>query len=125
MDSVLIVDDEDVLTDMIASLVEDLGYCAVTASNGHEAIETLRAMPHPPMLIISDMMMPRMNGTAFAQAIRSDHRYRHVPLIMMSAAGRPAPDGLANEFIHKPFDLDDLELLIQEYANQAPEALHE
>jgi CheY-like chemotaxis protein len=116
MTSVLVVDDEDVLLEMIAALIEDLGYRAITATNGREALEALRAEATAPSLIISDVMMPQMNGTSLARALRDDARFAHVPLVLMSAAGRPPQPGLADHFLPKPFELDQIEWLVERYA---------
>jgi CheY-like chemotaxis protein len=115
MTSVMVVEDEDVLLEMIAALIEDLGYRAVIATNGREALAALEAEPEPPLLIISDVMMPQMNGVALAQAVKQHPRLQGVPIVLMSAATRPPTDGIADHFIHKPFDLDHIERIIQRY----------
>lgn len=117
MAKVLIIDDEDVLLEMIVALIEELGYQPLTATNGREALNTLQASTELPALILSDVMMPHMNGVEFARTIKSDPRFRHVPLVLMSAAGPPHHDDLAEQFIHKPFDVDDLSALIKRYVS--------
>jgi CheY-like chemotaxis protein len=116
MSSVLIVDDEDVLLDLVASIIEDLGHRPLLATNGRDALSVLEAERDLPALIISDVMMPQMNGVALAHHLKRDPRYQSVPLVLMSAAGPHHPDGLADRFIHKPFDIDELEQLIQDYS---------
>ena len=113
---VMVVEDEDVLLEMVAALIEDNGYRAVLATNGREALDALQSEPEPPFLIISDVMMPRMNGIAFAKAVRSNPRYRNVPIVLMSAAGAPSTDGIADHFVPKPFELEHIELLLERYA---------
>lgn len=120
MSSVLVVDDEDVLLDMITALIEDLGYRAVTATNGVEALHILHSEAEPPFLIISDIMMPKMSGTALAEEIRADPRLCNVPIVLMSAAGRAPKNGIADHFMHKPFDLDLIEQVIEQYARRNP-----
>ena len=116
MAAVMVVEDEDVLLDMVAALIEDTGHRPLLATNGREGLAVLRAEPEPPLLIISDVMMPLMNGIAFAKAVKADPRYRHVPIVLMSAAGQTAPAGLADHFVPKPFELEELEMLIAQYA---------
>jgi len=116
MASVLVVDDEDVLLEMIALLVESLGYRVVAATNGHEALRALRNEDTAPMLVISDVMMPQMNGIALARAIRADPRLHDLPIVLMSAAGRAPQDNPADHFIQKPFDLELIAQLIAQYA---------
>ena len=112
---IMIVDDEHVLVDMVASLIEDLGLQTLVAANGQEALESLQHMQHAPALILSDVMMPRMNGVELANAVKGDPRLHNVPVILMSAAGRPVDTNVADGFIHKPFDLDLLIDLIERY----------
>jgi len=115
MPRVMVVDDEDILVEMVASLIEDLGLQTMSATNGEEALASLNAAPEAPALILSDVMMPRMNGIELARAIKSDARLRDVPVILMSAAGRPNGIHTIDGFIHKPFDLDLLANLIERY----------
>jgi CheY-like chemotaxis protein len=115
MAGVLVVDDEDVLLAMIAALLEDLGHDAITALNGFDALSELAAREQPPALIISDVMMPRMSGVTLMQEIRGDPRLRDVPVILMSAGGRPRDIGGADYFLSKPFDLDELSVLIERH----------
>jgi CheY-like chemotaxis protein len=111
----MVVDDEDVLVEMVASLIEELGLEPDVAANGAEALALLSCCEEPPALIISDVMMPRMNGVELARALKHDPRLKHVPVILMSAAGFPAASHLADGFIHKPFELDTLASLIERY----------
>ena len=105
---ILVVDDEDVLADMIAALVEDLGHEARVASNGRDALRALSTIAHSPALIISDIMMPQMNGIELTRVLRADQRFVAVPIVLMSAASRPSDTHDANQFIAKPFDINQL-----------------
>lgn len=115
MARILVVDDEDVLLDMIASLLEELGYHPLKATNGRQALVRLAAEPEPPALIITDVMMPQMGGAELVRAIRADVRLRAVPVILMSAAGRLRDSHLADGFLHKPFDLDTLAEMVARF----------
>ncbi len=115
MPKVLVVDDEDVLLEMIVLLIEDLGFEALTASNGQEALALLYAQSELPALVISDVMMPRMSGTEFARVVKSHPRLTTVPVILMSAAMQPAASSVADQFIHKPFSLDELEMMVMHF----------
>lgn len=118
MPLVMVVDDEDVLVEMVASLIEDLGLQALVATNGEEALSSLTTVPEAPALILSDVMMPRMNGIELARMLKRDPRLKNVPIILMSAAGRPIDTQAADGFVHKPFDLDMLSKLIERYASE-------
>lgn len=121
MAKVLVVDDEDVLVEMVAMLVEDLGHQSITAANGREALNVLSDHLNGgnslPALIITDVMMPKMNGVDFTKSIRADAHLKKIPVIMMSAAGCPIDGHMADYFINKPFDLDDLANLIEKVVN--------
>lgn len=112
MARVLVVEDEDVLSEMIAALVDDLGYESVVAASGQDALALLKASAEPPALIISDIMMPKMSGVELMRVVRDDTQFAHVPIILMSAGGRPANIQGANYFLHKPFNIDQLADLI-------------
>ena len=115
MAKVLIVDDEDVLLEMIAALIEELGHDPLVATDGRQALELLHQVGEAPALILSDVMMPRMNGVELARAIRGDARYQHVPIVLMSAAGPPNGGHPAELFVHKPFDMDHLSELVSHF----------
>lgn len=115
MATVLIVDDEDVLLEMIVALVEELGHDALSATNGAEALAVLQQRAALPALILSDVMMPRMSGTDLVRIVKADARLQAVPVILMSAAVRLRENTLADAFVHKPFDLDMLTSLIEQY----------
>ena len=113
MARVLVIDDEGSLLAMVAELLEDLGHQPLLATNGHEALAVLHGGMQPPALIIADVMMPRMNGIALAEALKKDPRLRSIPIILMSAARRPAGSQVAEYFLAKPFDLNVLAGLIE------------
>lgn len=119
MVSVLIVDDEDVLLEMIATLMEEAGYAPLEATNGREALAVLDAAPETPAVVISDIMMPHIGGIELTKRLKSDPRYRHVPIILMSAAGRPPESNIADYFLYKPFDLDGLIELVNHYGRMS------
>lgn len=114
---VMIIDDEDVLLEMVAAVIEDLGHTPLTAANGQEALHILAKQKEPPKLIISDVMMPRMNGIEMVRILKAHDQWRTIPVVLMSAAGPPASDHLAEQFIHKPFDLDAISDLVDQYTD--------
>ncbi len=113
MAKILVVDDEDSLAEMIGMLIEDLGYEPLYAYNGHEALKCLAQEQQLPDLIISDVMMPQMNGLELVRTLKKHPIYQTIPIILMSAAGAPAEFAQAITFIHKPFDLDLLGDMIE------------
>ncbi len=106
--SVLVVEDDPALRDLVASTLEDEGYRVATAADGAEALEKVRA--DPPRAIVLDLMLPVMDGVAFLLACRADPRCREIPVVVTSARYQGAA-GLAlgaAAFLAKPFDLDAL-----------------
>lgn len=119
MATVMVIDDEDVLLEMVATLIEDLGHTPLTATHGQDALHTLAAQNELPKLIISDIMMPRMNGIELVQQLKAHPQWCAIPVVLMSAAGRPISEHEAEQFIHKPFDLDSITEVVERYAGQA------
>ena len=105
---VLVVDDDQPIRDLIATVLADEGYEAVVAPNGAVALDLVRQMP--PRLILLDLMMPVMDGRAFLRACRAETPCRDVPVVVMSAAYKaPTIQELrAEAFLAKPFDLGDV-----------------
>ena len=103
---VLVVDDDDALRQIIAATLRDEGYRPETARDGVEALDRVAA--EPPALILLDWTMPRLDGAAFATALRQRHPELDVPIVVMTAGGvsheRAASIG-AEGFISKPFEL--------------------
>jgi CheY-like chemotaxis protein len=114
---VLIADDDRSIADMIGLLVEDLGLTPLVAYNGKQALELARATP--PAILLVDLMMPVMSGTAFLQALREERTAcgdAMPPIILMTAASHIYTDGVdADAFLRKPFDLSELEALLERY----------
>ncbi len=103
---------------MIGMLVEDMGYEYVLATNGREALQQIEQSTTLPDLVITDVMMPYMNGVDLLRHLRRHDHLATLPVIMMSAAASPEHHELADAFIHKPFDLDTLADLIENYINR-------
>ena len=111
MSTILVVDDESAIRDFVRTALEDEGYDVSTATNGQHALETIQATP--PDLVLMDVMMPGLSGWDVARRIRSQPLLATTPVIMMSAV--PLLEVFVNEtqaFVRKPFDLDELLVLI-------------
>ncbi len=103
---VLVVDDDALIRDTLATALIDEGYAVRVAPDGQAALQTLHEWL--PDLIVLDLMMPVMDGHAFRMAQRGLDRAAHIPVIVLSAAhniqGRVAGLGAA-AVLPKPFDL--------------------
>jgi CheY-like chemotaxis protein len=107
----LLVDDDPVLRKALQEIFEFSQYAVVTAGNGKQGLEMLRSMFQPPDLIISDMVMPDMDGFQFMQAVQAEEAWHAIPFIFLS--GRPKSTLDAKElrqvrYVPKPFLVEDL-----------------
>jgi len=108
---VLVVEDEGPIAETLSDIIEDAGYRAITARDGREGLELARE--HRPALIITDLMMPHLDGEALIAALRADAaRDGHPapPVILTTAAGQAVLAGVAADVImRKPFGIDEVE----------------
>ncbi|WP_242343226.1 response regulator [Anaeromyxobacter terrae] len=105
---VLVVDDDPDILDAICDILEGEGYRVARARHGVEALERVEA--EKPAIILLDLMMPVMDGLAFAQALRERPGKAGIPIVVISADGNPqraASVGAAG-YLAKPFDIDAL-----------------
>ncbi len=108
----LVVDDDPWILRMVTATLQKRDYVVDTAREGRQALE--RAMATPPDVIISDVMMPVMDGWTFVEQLRRDPRLSTIPVIFLTALGkdeaRIAELGLSpDDFLAKPFRFDALE----------------
>lgn len=107
MSTILVVDDEPALLDLLVLVLREEGYTLLSAGDGLAAIAVLERVV--PELVVADVMMPRLGGLALVRRMRADPALAHVPILLTSAAPRPELNGLMGiDFLAKPFDLEDL-----------------
>jgi len=108
--NILVVDDNPDKLQLIEAALSLAGYNVTTASDGVEALAAIES--YQPDLVITDVMMPRLNGYELAQRIRANPVTKFIPVIMQTAAGRRTEDlRRANEvgalgYITDPTDID-------------------
>ena len=101
---VLLVEDEPGLQEAIALALEIEGFDVVRASNGREALVHLATSQ--PDLIVTDYMMPSMNGAEMINEIRSDGALARVPILLISASLPKYVDKkIADAFLPKPIKI--------------------
>lgn len=104
--TVLVIDDEDLVRDVVARMVEELGYAAVTAADGKAGLDLLDR--HPVDAVLVDLTMPKMSGADVVAALRE--RRPNLPLIVCSGYDRDGRGPLqADAFLPKPFRIDSLQ----------------
>jgi len=107
----LVVEDSRLAQRMMREFFEGVGFRVAVAGNGREALEEFK--PHLPEVIISDIIMPVMDGWEFCEKVRSNPATADIPFLFVSAA-RKVPDrvrGLrmgADDYITKPFSQEEL-----------------
>ena len=113
--TVLVVDDELGLREMVTMILEAEGYRVETAADGMEALDRVRQ--GIPDLILLDMTMPVMDGWTFAREFHAKYDHR-VPIVVFTAsdnARKRAEEIEADGYVGKPFDLDTLVETVKQY----------
>jgi signal transduction histidine kinase len=109
--SILVAEDSPTQAEHVRLLLEAEGYRVDVVTNGREGLERIQSAP--PDLIISDVVMPQIDGYAFCRAVKSVERTRRIPFVLLTERNTPADfikglqDG-ADNFITKPFEDDYL-----------------
>jgi CheY-like chemotaxis protein len=106
--TILVVDDEQPVVEVVAGVLEYAGYRVLTAGNGKLALAYLEKGKVD--LVLSDMMMPVMDGTELCKRITADAAFSSIPFVLMSATYTAARlDGCRySAFLRKPFDMQEL-----------------
>ena len=124
---ILIVEDVQNILELLSITLRFKGYPVITARNGEEALEMIAK--ERPALIITDILMPKMDGYAFVQKLRTDIKTHDIPIIFLSATYVTQEDRAfalslgASRFIEKPIDTEDFLLTIAELLTQGPATL--
>jgi DNA-binding NarL/FixJ family response regulator len=113
----LLVDDEPGIRESVQAYLEDNEEWSVTAAiNAEEAWQKIEVQT--PDLIISDVMMPQVNGYEFLQKLREDPRYRSIPVVFLTARGMTSDrikgyESGCDAYLSKPFDPEELEAIVR------------
>jgi CheY-like chemotaxis protein len=104
--TVMVVEDDALIREMVVEILGDVGFTAVGAGNGEEALQHLRRARLQPALILLDLMMPVMNGWQFRIEQLKDPSLAGIPVVVMSASDNGYVP--AEGHVGKPFDLEAL-----------------
>jgi DNA-binding response OmpR family regulator len=115
---ILVVDDEVDLLETIQFSLEVEGYTVLVSNDGEDALS--QARKESPDLILLDIMLPKLDGYKVCRLLKFDERYKHIPILMMTAKTQEKDKVLgietgADEYITKPFDMDELMEKIKTY----------
>ncbi|NMC03949.1 MAG: response regulator [Candidatus Lokiarchaeota archaeon] len=111
--TIFIVDDNDDILLNLRMLLEFSEFNVISARNGKEALDTLHGLKKLPDIIVSDIMMPEMNGYDLLRALGNEPRLSQIPFIFLSAKSTQDDVRLgkilgADDYLTKPFNQDDL-----------------
>lgn len=127
-ETVLLVDDEDMILDIGTEILQKLGYTVLLADNGKKAVDIVRNNPDGIDMIILDMIMPEMNGSEALRIIKDIKPDAKVLLSsgysLHSTAHEMLNDGCSG-FIQKPFSIEDLSKKIREILADQPSSNHQ
>ena len=115
--TILLVDDDQKILEPLRMVLEAEGYRVFTAGNGEAAIAL--AASKRPSLVVTDWMMPRVDGVGLCHWLKTDTGTSHIPVIMLSAASPPHPtEPLWDVELMKPVPiarlLREIRMLIEE-----------
>lgn len=116
---VLTVDDSRTMRDMLKLALTEAGYRVNQAVDGMDGLEVLKR--EPPRVIITDINMPKLDGFGFIEAVRREHQYRAIPILVLTTESddekkRRARAAGATGWIVKPFNPDKLIAAIRKVA---------
>lgn len=117
MKTILIVDDEPDIADVVATTLEDEGYRVLAASNGVEGLARLKETI--PDVLICDLMMPFMDGASMCKRVRSDPKHRDVRIVIASVMDEATISRQFSQydgFLRKPYRLSTLLDIVAEMA---------
>jgi CheY-like chemotaxis protein len=112
----MLVEDEPDILQTTEALMTLAGFRTVTAAHPGIALDLLRTQT--PDLIVTDYMMPWMDGKTFVRKVKSDPRFRRVPVILLSAVEQA--DGPWDGFLRKPAAFGDLLALVRKLLEARP-----
>lgn len=115
---ILIVDDEQDIVETLKFMLEAQGYECFCAYDGEAGLTLAKEII--PDLMILDVMMPKMNGYKISRLLKYDNKYKDIPIIMVTARSQDDDKAIGqetgvNEYITKPFELDDLIARVNKY----------
>jgi two-component system phosphate regulon response regulator PhoB len=133
MNTILVVDDEPDLRELVRFNLDQAGYRVETASSGREALQALRRSP--PDLVVLDLMLPDISGTELCRKIRLDAELADLPVIMLTAKAAEVDRVVgfelgADDYVTKPFSPRELALRVaavlrRRYADATPDRVLE
>ena len=122
--TILILDDEESILENVDEILRMSGYDTLLGKNGQEGLEIMKS--HRPDLIVSDVMMPEMDGFEFHRIVRQNPAWTTIPIILLSAKAEKSDVQYGyqlgvDHYLTKPFDPDELLTQIRSRLKRAEE----
>ena len=127
--TLLIVEDDPDILNLLKTTLEFDGYRVSTARNGYEGLEAIQK--ERPTIVVADIMMPKLDGFGLVNRLRLDPATRDIPVVLVTATYVAPEDRQfaqnigATTFIQKPIDLEKFLVTIRELLTQGPPAVVE
>ncbi|MDO8730754.1 MAG: response regulator [Candidatus Omnitrophota bacterium] len=117
---ILVVDDESELVESLSEGLQAQGYQVITATDGVMAVNAARS--EKPNLILLDLMLPQLDGFRILKLLKTDERYRDIPILVITARATAEDRTLATEcgadgWLTKPVRMEELLEKVRAYEN--------
>lgn len=113
---ILIFEDDISILEIVTIILEDAGYRVSVSQTSHDIIEKVAELT--PDLILMDNWIPDIGGKEATRLLKKHPRFQHIPVIYITAnsdIAALAEVAGADDFLAKPFDLEDLEFIVAKY----------
>lgn len=113
---ILIFDDDTAILEVITIIFEENGYDVKISETSHDILE--KVADYQPDVILMDNWIPKIGGVEATKLLKSTEEFKHIPVIYVTANNdivALASEAQADDYVSKPFNLDDLELMVAKH----------
>ncbi|QRA44632.1 PleD family two-component system response regulator [Chryseobacterium cucumeris] len=116
---ILIFDDEATILEVITIIFEENGYDVRISETSHDILE--KVADYKPDVILMDNWIPKIGGVEATKLLKSTEEFKHIPVIYVTANNdivALASEAKADDYVSKPFNLDDLEAMVAKHLKE-------
>ncbi len=116
---ILIFDDDTAILEVITIIFEENGYDVKISETSHDIIE--KVADYQPDVILMDNWIPKIGGVEATKLLKSTEQFKHIPVIYVTANNdivALASEAQADDYVSKPFNLDDLERMVEKHIKE-------